>query len=273
MCKIMKVSTSAFYSWQERPAKVISVEELQLYRRCKELFKQSRESLGSRMMAKKLQEEGVTVGRYRARSLMRKLGLKVRQRIAYKVTTKRKHHHEIADNLLNQQFNPMTPNVAWAGDVTYLRTNEGWMYLAIVMDLYSRKIIGCSINKRMTTPLVMSAMEMAINLRQPGEGVLFHSDRGSQYTSKKYRKLLSKHKIEASMSSVGACLDNAPVERFFGSLKNEWLLNVVHLTRESMAEDVKAYIRYYNHDRLHTANEYLSPVNFENSRKKVSCLT
>ncbi|QGP56545.1 putative transposase OrfB [Piscirickettsia salmonis] len=233
------------------------------------------------------------------------------------MTTKRKHHHEIADNLLNQQFNPTTPNVAWAGDVTYLRTNEGWMYLAIVMDLYSRKIIGCSINKRMTTPLVMSAMEMAINLRQPGEGVLFHSDRGSQYTSKKYRKLLSKHKnkfaqnsiylssqqatryfgklplrvvmrfvffrsklrgirplaIEASMSSVGACLDNAPVERFFGSLKNEWLLNVVHLTRESMAEDVKAYIRYYNHDRLHTANEYLSPVNFENSRKKVSCLT
>ncbi|ERL60490.1 putative transposase OrfB [Piscirickettsia salmonis] len=155
----------------------------------------------------------------------------------------------------------------------FQRTNEGWMYLAIVMDLYSRKIIGYSINKRMTTPLVMSAMEMAINLRQPGEGALFYGDRGSQYTSKKYRKLLSKHKIEASMSSVGACLDSAPVEHFFGSLKNEWLLNVVPLTRESMAEDVKAYIRYYNHDRLHTANEYLSPVNFENSRKKVSCLT
>nr|WP_230382617.1 IS3 family transposase [Piscirickettsia salmonis] len=272
-CKVMKVSRSAFYAWDKRPAKVISIEELQLYRRCKELFKESRGSLGSRMMAYKLQEEGFQVGRYRARSLMQKLGLKVLQRKAYKVTTKRKHHHAVADNVLNQQFNPVIANHSWAGDITYLRTAEGWLYLAVVIDLYSRKVIGWAMNKRMSENLVCRAMDMAIHLRQPTEHLLFHSDRGSQYTSKKYRKLLKKHKITASMSSVGACVDNAVVERFFGSLKHEWLLNVIHLTRDTMKEDVEAYIRYYNHDRLHTANGNLSPINFEKSQLKVSNMT
>lgn len=225
------------------------------------------------MMACKLQEEGFQVGRYRARNLMQKLGLKVVQRKAYKVTTKRKHHHTVADNVLNQQFNPVVANRSWAGDITYLRTAEGWLYLAVVIDLYSRKVIGWAMNKRMSENLVCRAMDMAIHLRQPTERLLFHSDRGSQYTSKKHRKLLKKHKITASMSGVGACVDNAVVERFFGSLKHEWLLNVTHLTRDTMKEDVETYIRYYNHDRLHTANGNLSPINFEKSQLKVSNMT
>ena len=196
--------------------------------------------------------------------------LKVVQRVAYKVTTKRKHSDSVADNLVNMAFDPKQPNTVWAGDVTYLRTREGWCYLAIVMDLHSRKIIGWHISKNMTTELVLKAIQMAINLRQPRSGLIFHSDRGAQYTSKRFRNLLKQNAIKASMSGKGACWDNAVVERFFGSLKYEWLLKVIHLTRESMKIDVQKYIRYYNHDRLHTTLEDLTPVAYEKRNLKVS---
>tara|TARA_B100001093_G_scaffold458175_1_gene470424 strand:+ start:356 stop:994 length:639 start_codon:yes stop_codon:yes gene_type:complete len=163
----MQVSTSAFYAWLKRPAEIVSVDELHLYRRMKQLFKKSRESLGSREMMKKLREEGFQIGRYRVRSLMNKLGLVVTQRIAYKVTTVRKHSDAVADNLLNQCFNPVAPNEVWAGDVTYLKTGEGWMYLATVMDLYSRRIVGWHVDKRMTKELVCKALIKAYNVRQP----------------------------------------------------------------------------------------------------------
>jgi len=176
----------------------------------------------------------------------------------------------VADNLLNQNFNPTAPNQVWAGDVTYLKTGEGWMYLAIVMDLYSRRIVGWHIDKRMTTDLVSKAMIKAYNHRQPPKGLVFHSDRGSQYTSKQYRKLLAGYGIRASMGDVGACWDNAVVERFFGSLKHDWIFKIAQPTREHMKKDVAAYMRYYNLVRLHTANGDLSPINYENSLKKVS---
>lgn len=267
---MLKVSRSAYYDWLTRPAKIISENELNLYRTAKRLFKRSRNSLGSRQLAKKLREEGFIIGRYRTRSIMRKLGLVVTQRQAYKITTKRKHSDSVADNVLSQHFNPPQPNKAWAGDVTYLRTNQGWLYLAIVMDLNSRRIIGWSLSKRMTVSLVERALQMAITLRRPDSGVLFHSDRGSQYTSKPFQSLLTKNGMVASMSSVGACLDNAVVERFFGSLKHEWLLNIVHLTRESMKQDVEEYIRYYNHERLHTTLGDLTPINYEKLQSQVS---
>ena len=162
----MQVSTSAFYAWLKRPAEIVSVDELHLYRRMKQLFKKSRESLGSWEMMKKLREEGFQIGRYRVRSLMNKLGLVVTQRITYKVTTVRKHSDAVADNLLNQCFNPVAPNEVWAGDVTYLKTGEGWMYLATVMDLYSRRIVGWHVDKRMTKELVCKALIKAYNVRQ-----------------------------------------------------------------------------------------------------------
>ena len=152
----------------------------------------------------------------------------------------------------------------------YLRTGQGWIYLAIVMDLYSRRIIGWSIHKRMTVDLVERAMQMALNLRRPTKGLIFHSDRGSQYTSHRFQQQLKNNNITASMSGRGACLDNAVVERFFGSLKNEWLLNIYHLTRLGMKEDVEVYIRYYNQIRLHTSNGDCSPIEFEQSTIKVS---
>lgn len=271
MCRVMCVSRSTFYDWRNRPAKVEDASTLHLYRRMKALFATSRNSLGSREMMKNLREEGFKIGRDRTRKLMKKLKLKVTQRVAHKVTTKRKHSDSVSDDLLNQNFNPVAPNEVWAGDVTYLRTGEGWMYLAIVMDLYSRRIVGWHIDKRMTTDLVSRAMMRAYNLRQPKRGLVFHSDRGSQYTSKRFRKLLSGYGIRSSMGGVGACWDNAVVERFFGSLKHDWILKVHQPTREHMKQDVAAYMRYYNSDRLHTANGDLSPINYErNSLKRVS---
>jgi len=270
LCRVMQVSTSAYYAWKKRPGQLISADVLHLHRRMKALFKQSRSSLGSREMMKKLREEGFQVGRYKVRNLMKKLNLKVTQRIAYKVTTKRKHSDEVADNLLNQNFNPVAANQVWAGDITYLKTGEGWMYLAIVMDLYSRRIVGWYISKRMTTDLICKAMIMAYNLRQPSKGLVFHSDRGSQYTSKRYRKLLDGYGVRASMGDVGACWDNAVVERFFGSLKHDWIFKIAQPTREHMKIDVAAYMRYYNLERLHTANGDQSPIHYESSLKKVS---
>ena len=273
LCRVMHVSHSAYYAWCQRPAKVISADELHLYRRMKELFSESRGSLGSRMMLKQLRKEGFKLGRYRVRGLMKRLKLMVTQRRAYKITTVRKHNHGVADNLVNQDFNPKAANQVWAGDITYLRTHEGWLYLAIVMDLHSRRIIGWAMDKVMTVDLVKRAMHMAITLRKPERGLVFHSDRGSQYTSKRFGKLLKKHGIQASMSGKGACWDNAVVERFFGSLKNEWLLKIYHLTREAMKQDVQHYIRYYNQTRLHSANGDLSPIDFEQPLLNVSGLT
>ena len=270
LCRVMQVSTSAYYAWKKRPGLLISADVLHLHRRMKALFKQSRNSLGSREMMKRLREEGIEIGRYKVRNLMKKLNLKVIQRVAYKVTTKRDHGDKVADNLLNQNFTPVAPNQVWAGDITYLKTGEGWMYLAIVMDLYSRRIVGWFISKRMTTDLISKAMIMAYNLRQPPKGLVFHSDRGSQYTSKRYRKLLDDYGLRASMGDVGTCYDNAVVERFFGSLKHDWVFKTAQPTREHMKKDVAAYMRYYNFDRLHTTNGDQSPINYENSLKKVS---
>lgn len=256
------VSKSAYYDWLKRPA-LFKAEDLALNRRMKQLFEQSRQSLGNREMMKKLREEGIKIGRYRVRRLMKQLGLFVKQRVAYKVTTKRKHSDKVADNLLNQNFNPNAPDEIWAGDVTYLRTREGWMYLAVVMDLFSRRIVGWHIDKRMTTDLVIKALKKAYNLRQPSKGLVFHSDRGSQYTSKRFRHLLNGLGLRASMGDVGACWDNAVVERFFGSLKHDWILKVNQPTRAHMRQDIIAYMKYYNIDRLHSANGDMSPVRFE----------
>ncbi|MGL4838423.1 MAG: IS3 family transposase [Shewanella sp.] len=273
LCRVMSISKSGYYDWHKRPANVISLETLELYRLIRQLFKQSRGSLGNREMVKKLRKEGYQVGRYLVRKIMHRLQLKATQRRAYKVTTRRKHSDAVADNLLNMNFDPVAADQVWAGDVTYLKTGEGWMYLAVVMDLYSRRIVGWHIDERMTTDLISKALIKACNLRQPAKGLVFHSDRGSQYTSKQFGRLLSNYGIRASMGDVGACWDNAVVERFFGSLKHDWIFKVNQPTREFMKQDVTAYMKYYNLERLHSANDDLSPVEFENSQVKVSSLS
>ena len=266
LCRVMKVSRSGYYHWcQYGETNVICFERLQLIAAIKQLFKESRQSLGSRGLKKALKKYyEIKVSRGTVIKLMRELGLVCQQRRAHKVTTNSKHSNAIADNLLNQVFDVSEPNTAWAGDITYLRTREGWLYLAVVIDLYSRKVIGYAMDKQMTQELVIRALKQAMLLRKPKLGqCLFHSDRGSQYSSKAFRKVLERYGITSSMSGKGACLDNAVVERFFGSLKHEWLNNVIHFERQGMKSDVDDYIRYYNHRRLHSSLGDMSPVEYE----------
>jgi len=206
-CQALGLSRSGYYAWEQRPSKLISADTLRLYRKAKQLFAESRNSLGrhrSRGLMKALRQQGFTVGRYKTRTIMRKLGLVVRQRIAYKVTTKRDKQHIAAPNLVSMNFNPSRPNQVWAGDITYLRTGQGWMYLSVVMDLHSRRIIGWAISKRMTSGLVLKSLQQAYWLRKHPKGVVFHSDRGSQYTSKKLKSSLTKLGLKQPIGDVGA---------------------------------------------------------------------
>ncbi len=269
-CALLGLSRSGFYAWKKRPAKLITAQEFALYRTARESFRESRESLGSRELMKVLRQKGFDVGRIKTRSIMRKLNLVVKQRQAYRVTTKRELAHAVVPNLVNMNFNPTQPDQVWAGDITYLKTGEGWMYLSVIMDLYSRRIIGWAISSRMTTDVILQSLRQAYWLRKQPQSVIFHSDRGAQYTSSILKKELAKMHIKPSMGDVGACWDNAVVERFFGSLKHDWILKVRHNTREDMARDVAAYMRYYNLKRLHTANGNMSPVEYENCKNKVS---
>ncbi len=202
-CRLLGVQRSTYYDWRDRPAKVIPPEELALRRRMKELFRASRDSLGSRTLMENLREEGFKLGRDRTRRLMKVLNLKVKQKHKYKVTTDSKHHLPVAENVLNRQFSPTGPNQAWGTDITFLWTREGWIYLAVVIDLYSRRVVGWAMDRRMKKALVIRALMMAINLRKPPHGLIHHSDRGSQYASHAYQALLKQHGMICSMSRKG----------------------------------------------------------------------
>jgi len=271
LCRMLGVQRSAYYDWIARPGKVIAPEELALRRRMKELFTASRGSLGSRMMKQNLRQEGFEIGRDKTRRLMKSLKLKVKQKRKYKVTTDSNHTLPVADNVLNRDFSPAAPNQAWGSDITYLWTQQGWIYLAVIIDLYSRRVVGWSIDRRMKKALVIRALIMAVNLRKPPPGLILHSDRGSQYASHEYQKLLQQHGMICSMSRKGNCWDNAPVERFFGSLKREWTGDRWYRTRLEAIADVREYVAvYYNSKRLHSTLEYMTPMNYEKRLNKVS---
>lgn len=273
LCRVMRLSPSAWYAWRKRP-EIPAPDDTAVRVRLKALFTASRESAGSRMLVKKRREEGIIISRWRVMKLMQEEGLVCRQRRAYKVTTKPRAGAEVAPNLLNQNFNPPGPNQVWVSDITYLKTGEGWLYLAAIMDLYSRRIVGWHVDRRMTSSLVCRALMKAYNLRNPPQGLVVHTDRGAQYTSERFQTLLKSYGLRSSMGDVGACWDNAVMERFWGNLKHEWLLLVPEPTRSYMKQDVAAYIRYDNLERNHAANGDLSPVRYEQvAEKKVSCLT
>ena len=271
LCRLLSVQRSGYYDWRDRPGKVIPAEELALRRRMKALFAASRDSLGSRTMAKNLRQEGFEIGRNKTRRLMKQLQLKVKQKRKYKVTTDSKHNFPVAKNVLNREFSPSAPNQVWGMDITYLWTQQGWIYLAVVIDLYSRRVVGWSIDRRMKKALVIRALMMAVNLRKPPAGLIHHSDRGSQYASHAYQKLLRQHGLICSMSRAGNCWDNAPVERFFGSLKREWTGDRLYRTRQEAIADVREYVAvYYNSKRLHSTLGYTTPLNYEKNLNKVS---
>jgi len=274
LCDMLNVQRSVFYDWQNQPTRVIVPEELAMRRRMKELFAASRDSLGSRTMMKNLQQEGFAIGREKTRRLMNRLNLKVKPKRKYQVTTDSRHRLPVAENVLNRNFSPTAANQVWGTDISFLWSQQGWIYLAVVIDLYSRRVIGWSIDRHMKKALVIRALMMAINLRKPPAGLIHHSDRGSQYASHAYQALLKQHGMIGSMSRKGNCWDNSPVERFFSSLKREWTGDRLYRTREEAIADVREYVAvYYNSRRLHSTLGYKTPMDYEKTLNKVSGIT
>ena len=250
LCRVLGVSRSGFYAWRSDPPSCGDTAEHLLVR---ELQRTYRGALGSRQMAVKLAAHGIHAGRYRARTLMREAQAPCRQRRRYKATTDRDPTHKAAPNLLARAFDVDEPDTAWVSDITAIWTLQGWLYLAAVMDLYNREIVGWSLKSTMETALVLDALNMAVDRRSPPRGLLFHSDRGSQYTSEDFRDRLQALGAIQSMSRKGNCWDNAVMERFFGSLKSEWCEVQRYRTREEARRDVVEYIELiYNADRPHT---------------------
>lgn len=272
LCRVLAVTKSAYYDWKQRGATVVGADEFALCSRMKALFAQSRDSLGSRGMVRQLRKAGYVIGRYRVRRLMKRLGLTVKMRRKYRVTTQSRHDLPVAGNELNREFSQTAPNQAWVADITYVWTVQGWLYLAVVMDLCSRRIVGWCMDRTMTQALAIRALMMAINLRQPQAGLMHHSDRGSQYCSEAYQTLLKQHGIRSSMSRKGNCWDNAVMERFFKSYKEEWIGDQVYHTREAAIRDMQEYMKYYDGVRLHSTLGYRTPMEYENGLNRVSGL-
>lgn len=266
LCEVLDVSRSGFYAYLPRHAKgSVDAEEVALLTRVKAIATETRHSYGSRRMAKQLQDEGFNVGRAKARRLMNKAGVTVqRPRRRGPMTTDSRHSYEVAPNLLARQFDVTAPDQVWAGDITYIWTAEGWLYLSVLVDLYSRKVVGWAMNHHMETTLVQDALQMALGRRSPSAGLMHHSDRGSQYASHAYQAMLADHGIVCSMSEKGECLDNAVAERFFGSLKREWISHGYYATRQEARDDIIDYIEmFYNSRRKHSYLGYISPNTYE----------
>lgn len=223
----------------------------------------SRASYGSRRIVKQLKREGVDIGRYKVRRIMRQLGLRAKTPKRFKLTTDSRHSFPVAANILDRNFEVDAPNKVWTADISYVWTFEGWLYLAIVMDLYSRQIVGWAMNERMKKQLVLDAIAMAYWQRKPQKGLLHHSDRGSQYACHDYQKRLDIYGMTTSMSRKGNCWDNAPTERFFRSLKSERLTALRFVTRDEAKLEILDYITFYNSVRLHSTLGYVSPMDYE----------
>lgn len=260
----MTIKRSSYYSWLKSSAKIHPAESFEIYRLAKEMFNASRESMGTRRISKRLKFAGFNVGRYKVRKIMHKLRLFVKFKRRFKNTTMSKHGLPVAKNILNREFNPSKANHSWGADITYIPTKQGFTYLSAVIDFYSRRVVGWHISENMKAESTAKALSMAINYRQPEAGLIHHSDRGVQYASKEYQSLLKQHGIIASMSRKGNCWDNAPIERFFGSLKREWINGEVYDTIDDARRDVREFVSvYYNAERSHSTLGYLTPMEFE----------
>ena len=264
MCRVLKVSRSGYYIWRVRPESQRAKTDRQLTEVIKGLHKASKGTYGSPRITADLRDEGYHHGPHKVARLMRLAGLKGCPQRRFRITTQRDPSHPVAENLLDQDFTAEAPNQRWASDITYIATNQGWLYLAVVMDLYSRRIVGWSMSRWINRHLVIDALNMAIGARRPGADLIHHSDRGSQYTSDDFRDELLKHGIECSMSGCGNCYDNAVVESFFGLLKREWVNRVRYRTRAEARADVFEYIEcFYNRKRRHGYLGNISPAEFE----------
>jgi transposase InsO family protein len=268
MCKILRISRSRYYGWLKNSSSDKAKIDIILLQRIKDVFVEGRMLYGTRKIKYRLEQRGVVISRKRIARLMQVGELQRKTKRKFRVTTNSKHGLSISPNLLKRQFHVTAPNHVWAGDITYIPTQNGWLYLATVMDLYSRKIVGWSMDTNMKASLVNDAITMAIWQRRPARGLIWHSDRGSQYCAKSHREILKDHGIVQSMSRKGDCWDNATSESFFSILKRELveLNNFVNQKEASAA--IFEYIEvFYNKIRAHSTVGYLAPIEFEENKK------
>ena len=264
MCKVIKVNRASYYHWIKAGC-IIKKVDTELNNLIEAIFLQGRSLYGTRPIRDKLIELfGLLVSRKRISTIMKDLNLKTKMKKKYKNTTDSNHNLPVAPNVLNRDFYASNPNEKWVGDITYIHTGEGWLYLATVIDLYSRKVVGWSMDDTMKVSLVNNALDMAITHRNPPKGLLWHTDRGSQYASYSHRDLLHKHGITQSMSRKGNCWDNAVAESFFKTLKSNLVYPTYFYTKKQAKAEIFEYIEFfYNRTRSHSYLGNLSPVKFE----------
>ena len=270
MARIFTVSRSGYYAWRKRPCSDRERMDDEFLEEIFEIQESVKYRYGSPRVTAELKRRGYRIGHNRVARLMRENGLGRRLRKRFRSTTDSKHGFPVAANLLNREFAVAKPNQVWASDITFVATSEGWLYLCVVIDLYSRKVIGWALSTRLKTDLVMQALLMALMNRKPPAGMMFHSDRGSQYCSHEFRRKLGRYKIHQSMSRKGNCWDNAPLESFFKTLKSELCGHRAFRNRKAARAAIFEYIEvFYNRVRLHSTLGYLTPEEYDrkNDRK------
>jgi transposase InsO family protein len=264
LCRVMQVSSSGYYMFEQRGPSARALANEELLAEIGEIHEKSRGTYGSPRMHRELVARGRLVSRGRVERLMREHGITARRKRRFKVTTDSKHGMAVAKNTLERQFSVDAADRKWAGDITYIWTREGWLYLAVILDLFSRRVIGWAMDHRIDRWLALGALDMALDTREPSEKLLHHSDRGSQYASEDYRKRLDALGITCSMSRKGDCWDNAVVESFFGTLKQELVHRSDFVTRAEARSEIFEYIEvFYNRWRRHSYLGYMSPAEFE----------
>jgi putative transposase len=264
LCDTLDVSISGYRAWKRGgTAERKHLTDAQLLVLIRAIHAQFKGAYGSPRMVDELRGRGFPAAKARVERLMREHGIRARHKRRYQATTDSKHGLPVAENLLNRHFNPAAPNQVWTADLTYVWTDEGWLYLAVVLDLFNREIVGWSIKPRMTADIVVEALTMAWFRRKPAPGLLHHSDRGSQYASLVFQAKLAEYGMVCSMSRKGNCWDNAPTESFFNSLKNEWVHGTRYASREAAIADLFEYIEvFYNRSRRHSTLQSKSPTQF-----------
>lgn len=265
MSKLLKVSRSGYYQFLNAKPSQRAMENERLLFKIQAIHQASRQTYGSPRIYAELLDEGEICSRKRVSKIMKKSGITAKMKKRFKVTTRANPKASVAPNLLKQDFSALRPNQRWVADFTYVATQEGWLYVAAVLDLFSRRIVGLAMSERMTDDLVIAALQQAWVHRQPGVGLTHHSDRGCQYTSKNFSRLLEAYGIIASMSSTGNCYDNAVIESFFHTLKTEHIYFEHYRTREQAKQSIFEYVEvFYNRQRRHSTCGYVSPTVFEN---------